>query len=85
MPDIPTPQLNLIVLYTTDLVGAVRFYEMLGLTFTRHRHGNGPEHYACESGPIVLELYPTEDTTRCGGQRIGFAVSEIDALVSRLQ
>lgn len=36
------------------------FFEGLGLRFVAEKHGDGPDHYACNlrvGGP-VLELYP---------------------------
>jgi lactoylglutathione lyase len=50
--------LNLVVLRTPDLGRAVEFYSRLGLQFTKHRHGQGAEHFAAEFGDGVFELYP---------------------------
>jgi predicted enzyme related to lactoylglutathione lyase len=65
---------------------SLQFYKLLGLDFTPHRHGNGPEHYACELGKLVFEIYPcaskTQDTS---ATRIGFRVNSLDALVTNLQ
>ena len=54
-------RLNLVVLRSPDVERAKRFYELLGLTFAKHRHGSGPEHYASEDGPLVFEIYAAED------------------------
>ena len=51
--------LNLLVLRCRDLERARAFYEVLGLRFTRHAHGSGPQHYAHEDERGVFELYPT--------------------------
>lgn len=53
--------LNLVVLRCTDIELARRFYETLGMSFQRHAHGSGPEHYAHEDARGVFELYPTQD------------------------
>ena len=58
--------LNLVVIRSPDIERACRFYSALGLAFTKHAHGTGPEHYACEIGGIVFEIYPrkSEDDSR---------------------
>ncbi|RYD29752.1 MAG: glyoxalase/bleomycin resistance/dioxygenase family protein, partial [Verrucomicrobiaceae bacterium] len=38
--------LNLVVLRSRDMEHAADFYNRLGLEFSRHRHGKGPEHFA---------------------------------------
>jgi lactoylglutathione lyase len=73
--------LNLLVLRVEDLDRAERFYRRLGITFTRERHGRGPEHLAATIGELVLELYPLRDTPTTG-LRIGFVVPSIDDCLS---
>jgi len=34
------------------------FFEQFGLSFQKEQHDDGPEHYACQVGQSVLELYP---------------------------
>jgi hypothetical protein len=78
--------LNLGVIRSADLERSARFYAILGLTFTRHRHGNGPEHLTSELGALVFEIYPRlgeGDST--ASTRIGFRVHSIDDVVKRLQ
>lgn len=71
--------LNLVVLRSPDLDRAMAFYSKLGLHFTKHRHGTGPEHYSAELAGTVFELYPqTEGGPTTLGTRIGFAVSSVD-------
>ena len=53
--------LNLIVLRCADIESARRFYETLGMSFSRHAHGTGPEHYAHEDARGVFELYPAQE------------------------
>lgn len=33
------------------------FFTRFGLTFKREKHGTGPEHWACQVGEAVLEIY----------------------------
>lgn len=77
--------LNLVVLRSADLERARGFYECLGLQFTRHRHGCGPEHLAAELGGCVFELYPLPaNGASTLGTRIGFRVQSLDALIAAL-
>lgn len=77
--------LNLIVLRSPDISRVVAFYTRLGLKFSRHRHGNGPEHFAAELPGGVFEFYPllpnSEPTL---GTRIGFSVPSVDAALAAL-
>jgi catechol 2,3-dioxygenase-like lactoylglutathione lyase family enzyme len=52
--------LNLLVLRCRDIEEAKRFYELIGLRFSKHAHGSGPEHYAHEDERGVFELYPAK-------------------------
>jgi predicted enzyme related to lactoylglutathione lyase len=77
--------LNLVVLRSPDLPRAAEFYTCLGLQFTRHQHGNGPEHLAAELGGGVFELYPSPpDGPSTLGTRIGFSVPSLDATVATI-
>jgi lactoylglutathione lyase len=80
--------LNLIVLRSSDIDRAVGFYRAIGLLFTRHAHGSGPEHYSSEISGLVFEIYPqTPKSLPTVGTRIGFRVDSVDetvAVLSRL-
>ncbi|MFN0127661.1 MAG: VOC family protein [Verrucomicrobiales bacterium] len=80
----PSPSLNLVVIRARDIDASKTFYEHFGLTFRRHKHGKGPEHYACESPSCVFEIYP-ESGLSSSGARIGFSVSEVDSTVEALR
>jgi catechol 2,3-dioxygenase-like lactoylglutathione lyase family enzyme len=76
------PILNLVVLRSPDIDRAANFYRQLGLLFTRHAHGSGPEHYTSEVCGTVFEIYPmTEKTQPTISTRIGFSVDSVDQLV----
>lgn len=80
-----TAALNLVVLRSSDMERAAAFYSRLGLQFTKHRHGNGPEHFAAELGDAVFELYPlSPDGPSTLGIRIGFRVRSLDAILAGL-
>jgi len=73
------------VLRSSDTARAVAFYSKLGLKFTQHRHGNGPEHFAAELPGGVFELYPlAPDGAATFGTRIGFRVPSVDATLAAL-
>jgi lactoylglutathione lyase len=79
------PTLNLVVLRCADIDRATAFYSKLGLNFTKHRHGNGPEHYSAELAGAVFELYPqSADGASSLGTRIGFSVSSVDEVIRAL-
>src|ERR1043165_7871623 len=77
--------LNLVVLRSPDVARAAAFYTRLGLQFSQHRHGNGPEHFAAELPTGVFELYPlSPDGPSTRGTRIGFQVPSLDAALAAL-
>jgi predicted enzyme related to lactoylglutathione lyase len=80
-----TPSLNLVVLRSSDIDRAMAFYSKLGLEFTKHRHGNGPEHYSAELEGAVFELYPQSGNGKSSlGTRIGFVVPSVDEAIKAL-
>src|SRR5580765_7082349 len=77
--------LNLVVIRSADLPRAEGFYNRLGLKFSRHRHGKGPEHLSAESGGAVFEIYPASaDGASTLGTRIGFRVASIEVILAAL-
>jgi predicted enzyme related to lactoylglutathione lyase len=81
----PPPHLNLVVLRSSDIERAAVFYRELGLVFTRHKHGSGPEHYTSEASGLVFEVYPpTPKSSPTLGTRIGFRVDSVDEVCNLL-
>jgi catechol 2,3-dioxygenase-like lactoylglutathione lyase family enzyme len=81
----PPPQLNLVVLRSSDIERAASFYRTMGLAFTLHAHGSGPQHYSSEVSGLVFELYPlTAKSSPTAGTRIGFKVDSVDEIVRLL-
>jgi predicted enzyme related to lactoylglutathione lyase len=77
--------ISLVVLRSSDLPRAAKFYSRLGLQFTRHQHGSGPEHFAAEVGGGVFELYPqSPDGPSTLGTRIGFTVPSLESAIAAL-
>lgn len=80
-----TPTLNLLVLRSPDIDRAAHFYAALGLHFTRHAHGKGPEHYSAELDGLIFELYPqSEKEGPTTSARIGFKVESVDETAEAL-
>jgi hypothetical protein len=79
------PTLNLLVIRAADLDRSAAFYRLLGLTFTKHRHGAGPEHYASEDGPVVFEIYPRGEGAGTAAARLGFRVPKLEGTISALR
>ena len=78
--------LNLVVMRSADIERLSQFYKLLGLDFIQHHHGKGPEHYACELGTVVFEIYPRiDDAQNIASTRIGFQVNSLDAVFAKLQ
>ena len=82
---VQSPQLNLVVLRSSNLEEAAKFYREIGFVFTRHAHGSGPEHYASEANGMVFEIYPlSPKSSPTTGTRIGFTVESVDDTVAKL-
>ncbi|MGZ6005727.1 MAG: VOC family protein [Candidatus Saccharimonadales bacterium] len=79
------PELNLLVLRSTDLEKSVGFYGLLGLVFDEEKHGNGPIHYSAQLGQLVLELYPLGKRNPTTDTRLGFLVSSVDECLNQLE
>ncbi len=82
----PTPpRLNLVVIRSPNIDHAVVFYKALGLLFTKHAHGSGPEHYSSEIAGMVFEIYPLlEEQSPTTAMRLGFQLDHIDSVLPLL-
>jgi lactoylglutathione lyase len=78
-------KLNLVVIRAAELERSQRFYEALGLQFSREQHGRGPEHLAAVLGSLVFEIYPRGSEPDTAGLRLGFQVASVEAAVSAVQ
>jgi catechol 2,3-dioxygenase-like lactoylglutathione lyase family enzyme len=78
------PVLNLVVIRAADPERSAAFYRLLGLSFSKHRHGTGLEHFASEGGPVVFEIYPRGDGASTSAMRLGFRVPSLEAAVATL-
>lgn len=78
--------LNLIVIKSNNLLKAVQFYELLGISFAEEQHGKGPLHYAgILHNDIVFEIYPTTKKDSTGTDvRLGFNVDDLNSLIETL-
>jgi predicted enzyme related to lactoylglutathione lyase len=78
--------LNLLVIKSRDIEKLADFYGALGLHFSRHRHANGPEHFAAELDGSVFEIYPLKESdTPTDSVRLGFKVDSLEAAVGELK
>ena len=78
-------ELNLVVLRSADLERSAQFYRVLGVQLVREQHGSGPEHFAGQAGRVVFEIYPQGNGEGTTKTRIGFGVSSLAALLSKLE
>ena len=77
---------NLLVLRSPDIGRAAEFYRQLGLLFTKHSHGSGPEHYSSNVCGFVFEIYPSRDENDVTyNTRIGFSVDSVDGCLELLE
>jgi predicted enzyme related to lactoylglutathione lyase len=78
--------LTLVVIRANDIDKLATFYATMGLQFTKHRHGKGPEHLSSTAGPTVFEIYPAnnqnENTT---STRLGFSVPSLTSALDQLR
>ena len=76
-----TTALSLLVIRCADLAVSKAFYEALGLEFRAEKHASGPEHFSCQLGSLVLELYPASQSPP-SRERLGFRVADVEAATS---
>lgn len=76
--------LNLLLLRCRDLEACRGFYESLGLRFSKHAHGAGPDHYSHEDERGVFELYPAVGDDVRDATGLGFGFTDLDDVFSRL-
>ena len=83
------PFLNLVVIRSADIERARFFYEVLGLSFEKQSHGNGPDHYSYEANGLVFEIYPLKEdqtpTSPTSPTRLGFSIDDVDATMDDLR
>ncbi|MDQ0229031.1 VOC family protein [Metabacillus malikii] len=75
--------LNLVVIRVSNLEKSVAFYQTLGLHFIKEKHGDGPEHYACELEQLVFEIYPSQKDSIDHTLRLGFQVDNIEMIMKK--
>jgi len=77
--------LNLLVIHCGDIERARAFFECFGMTFKKHAHGSGPEHYACEEDAGVFELYPRATDGPADQTGLGFDSHDLGATADLLR
>ena len=78
------PIMNLLVIRSPEPERAAEFYCAMGLAFTKHRHGSGPEHFASEVNGLVFEIYPLGSKAPTTSTRFGFSVDDVDSVATTL-
>ena len=78
--------LSLVVIRAQDMDRLAGFYAALGLCFTRHRHGTGPEHLSSTIGETVFEIYPCNGANESTvATRLGFSVPSLTNTLGQLR
>lgn len=79
------PNINLLVLRSTDLIKAVGFYGLIGLESIEEKHGTGPTHYATTQSVPVLEIYPLGSKRPTSDIRLGFDVDSVEEILGEME
>lgn len=80
-------KINLLVIRTSEPELLKSQYELLGLNFEYHQHGNGPFHYASEQSGFVFEIYPlTRSMEKADNSiRLGFDIEGLKTKMNDLK
>lgn len=80
-------KLNLLVIRTLNPHKLKNQYELLGLKFAYHQHGNGPFHYASEQDEFVFEIYPLIQSIEQADNslRLGFEIENLCGVIRDLE
>ena len=77
-----SPKICLLVIKSSDIDKARVFYEMLGFTFTDHKHSQ-TIHYASDDFGFPFEIYPVANSVK-NHVCIGFTVEDIEGFRTHL-
>jgi len=77
-------KISLLVIRCKDIDVSKNFYELLGLSFVKEKHGMGPEHYSCGHDGCVFELYPNKGEAPKDNNRLGFTVLDASKTITQL-
>lgn len=79
-------KIKLIVIRTQKPENLANFYNLLGLNFEYHKHGNSPYHYSALIDGVVFEIYPlSKNQTEADNYlRLGFEIDEFDSNIELL-
>ena len=80
-------KLNLLVIRTSKPEALKNQYELLGLKFDYHQHGNGPFHFASELDGFVFEIYPLKKSKQEAdiSLRLGFEIENIQTRINDIK
>jgi lactoylglutathione lyase len=80
-------EMRLIVIRTGNMQAQVEFYNLLGVHFEYHSHGNGPFHYSAQIGPTVFEMYPLAKNQVEADKniRLGIGIDNFDHVITALR
>lgn len=78
-------EISLFVLRCNELDQSKQFYELLGFSFVREKHGGGPLHYSSQDAGFVFELYPLAESEQVDSSRLGFSVGNIRQVLSQVE
>ena len=79
--------IRLLVLRTANPKRLADFYNLFGLIFEYHKHGNSPFHYTASMGQTILEIYPLakDQLEPDANLRLGFEVFNFSVITQKLK
>ena len=77
-------RISLLVIRCRDIEASRNFYESLGMSFVKERHGSGPEHYSFTEDACVFELYPNKGEMPNDNIRLGFTVQNVAGIINKV-
>ena len=79
--------IRLLVLRTANPKRLADFYNLFGLIFEYHKHGNSPFHYTASMGQTILEIYPLakDQLEPDANLRLGFEVVNFSEITHKLK
>lgn len=76
--------ISLLVIRCQNIEVSKGFYELLGFSFVKEKHGSGLSHYSCEHNGCVFELYPNKGKPPQDKNRLGFKVSNREEILRNI-
>jgi len=78
-------KISLLVIRCQNIEVSKSFYQLLGLSFVKEKHGGSPMHYSCEHDGTVFELYPNKGEFSQDISRLGFKILGLRNMLTKVE